>query len=74
MYLITDIISSRYNRHHSYLLGLTIKMKLCVVGKNMVFYTEEYGSFHTSTVVKITKSGDKMIVETGNSIYHFLKL
>lgn len=74
MYLITDIIPSRYNRHHSYLLGLTIKMKLCVVGKSMVFYTEEYGSFHTSTVVKITKSGDKMIVETGNSIYHLLKL
>ena len=74
MYLITDIIPSRYNRHHSYLLGLIIKMKLCVVGKSMVFYTEEYGSFHTSTVVKITESGDKMIVETGNSIYHFLKL
>lgn len=49
-------------------------LRLLEKGMSWVAYAEDYGAFHTSTVVDIVDNGDDLCIETANTKYFLKKL
>lgn len=52
----------------------TVQTRLLEKGRSWVAYAEDYGAFHTSTVVDIVDNGDDLCIETANTKYFLKKL
>ena len=59
---------------HRNILGLSVQTRLLEKGQPWVAYAEDYGAFHTSTVVDIVDNGDDLCIETANTKYFLKKL
>ena len=59
---------------HRNILELSVQTRLLEKGQPWVAYAEDYGAFHTSTVVDIVDNGDDLCIETANTKYFLKKL